>query len=222
MTAEIGYWDRRLGELWDEVTRRPDVRVTINDFTHRQDTLGRRLERRMDELDRELNLIPAPPNVIGAALVIPAGMLAKTGGTAAVPVQPQTFAASPEARKRVENLAMQSVIVSELELGNDPRDVSKENRGYDVESKDSETNRLRMIEVKERVKGAPTVTITRNEIVTALNKPEDFILALVEVDGDRSSEPRYVRKPFDKEPGFTEVSVNHDLKKLLNLSESPS
>ena len=103
----------------------------------------------MDELDRELNLIPAP-------------------------VQPPTFAASPEARKRVENLAMQSVIMSELELGNDPRDVSKENRGYDVESKDSETNRLRMIEVKGRVKGAPTVTITRNEIVTALNKPEEL------------------------------------------------
>lgn len=221
LMTEIGYWDRRLGELWDEVSRRPDVRVTINDFTHRRDTLGRRLERRMDELDRELNLIPAPPNVIGAALVIPVGMLADTGASKA-PIQAPTFAVSPEARKRVENLAMQSVIMAELHLGNDPRDISKENRGYDVESKDRETDRLRMIEVKGRVRGAETVTITRNEIVTALNKPEDFILALVEVDGDHASEPRYVRKPFDKEPGFTEVSVNHDLKKLLNLSEPPS
>ncbi len=222
LSAEIGYWDRRLGELWDEVARRPDVRVTINDFTRRRDDLSRRLERRMEELDRELNLIPAPPNIIGAALVVPAGMLAEKGGRAAVPVHPPTFAASPEARKRVEDLAMQAVIMAERHLGNDPRDVSKENRGYDVESKDRETDRLRMIEVKGRVKGAATVTITRNEIVTALNKPEDFILALVEVDGDRASEPRYVRKPFDKEPGFTEVSVNHDLKKLLALSEPPS
>lgn len=117
---------------------------------------------------------------------------------------------------------MQAVIMAEVDLGHEPRDVSKENRGYDIESKDKETGRLRMIEVKGRVKGATTVTITRNEIVTALNKPEDFILALVEVDGDYAADPRYVRRPFDKEPGFTEVSANHDLKKLLALSEPPS
>lgn len=204
------------------MARRPDVRVTINDFTRRRDDLSRRLERRMEELERELELIPAPPNVIGAALVIPAGMLAETGDSATSPGYIPTFAASPEARRRIEDLAMQAVIMAELHLGNDPLDVSKENRGYDVESKDRETGRLRMIEVKGRVKGATTVTITRNEILTALNKPEDFVLALVEVDGERASEPRYVRRPFDKEPGFTEVSANHDLKKLLELSESPS
>ena len=222
LTAEIGYWDRRLGELWDEVARKPDMRVTINDFTRRRDTLSRRLERRMEELERELDLIPAPPNIIGAALIIPAGMLVPTGEFAASPGYPPTFAASPEARRRVENLAMQAVIMAELHLGNDPRDVSKKNLGYDVESKDRETGRLRMIEVKGRVKGAETVTITRNEIVTALNKPEDFVLALVEVDGEHAAQPRYVRRPFDREPSFTEVSVNHDLKKLLDMSEPPS
>ena len=112
--------------------------------------------------------------------------------------------------------------MAELHLGNDPRDVSKENRGYDVESKDRETGRLRMIEVKGRVKGAATVTITRNEILTALNKHEDFILAHVEADRDHESQPRYVRRPFSKEHGFTEVSANHDLKKLLDLSEPTS
>ncbi len=72
------------------------------------------------------------------------------------------------------------------------------------------------------LEGATTVTITRNEIVTALNKPEDFILALVEVNGDYAADPRYVRRPFDKEPGFTEMSANHDLKKLLANSMPPS
>jgi len=222
LTAEIGYWERRLGELWDEVARKPDVRVTINDFTRRRDDLDRRLHRRMEELDRELELIPAPPNVVGAALIVPAGMLLRAGEDARAPETPRTFAASPEARKRIEDLAMQAVIMAEVELGHDPRDASKENRGYDIESKGKETGRLRMIEVKGRVKGATTVTITRNEIVTALNKPKDFILALVEVDGDYAADPRYVRRPFDKEPGFTEVSANHDLKKLLANSEPPS
>jgi hypothetical protein len=72
------------------------------------------------------------------------------------------------------------------------------------------------------LEGATTVTISRNEIMTALNKPEDFILALVEVNGDYAAGPRYVRRPFDKEPGFTEVSANHDLKKLLANSMPPS
>jgi hypothetical protein len=222
LTAEIGYWDRRLGELWDEVGRKPDVRVTINDFTRRRDDLGRRLERRMEELERELELIPAPPNVVGAALVVPAGMLAENKGLDVPPLRPPTFATSPEARKRVENLAMEAVCIAERRLGNDPRDVSKDNLGYDVEAKDRETGKLRMIEVKGRSRGATTVTITRNEIVTALNKPEDFILALVEVDGEHAAEPRYIKRPFDREPGFTEVSVNYDIKKLLDVAEKPN
>src|SRR2546422_4375402 len=31
-----------------------------------------------------------------------------------------------------------------------------------------------------------SVTVTRNEILTALNKPDDFFLAIVEVDGDET------------------------------------
>jgi hypothetical protein len=34
--------------------------------------------------------------------------------------------------------------------------------------------------VKGRVSGAPTITVTRNEILYSLNKPDDFILAIVE------------------------------------------
>ena len=60
--------------------------------------------------------------------------------------------------------------------------------------------------MKGRVTGAKTVTITKNEILTALNKPHDFILAIVEVDGDKSA-PRYVRRPFKREPDFGVTSV---------------
>ncbi len=42
------------------------------------------------------------------------------------------------------------------------------------------------------------------------------------MDDDYAAYPRYIRRPFDKGPGFSEVSVNHNLKKLLDLSESPS
>ncbi|HWR58283.1 MAG TPA: DUF3883 domain-containing protein [Thermodesulfovibrionales bacterium] len=71
-----------------------------------------------------------------------------------------------------------------------------------------------------RVTGARTVTITKNEILTALNKPQDFILAIVEVDGDKSV-PRYVRHPFKREPDFCVTSVNYDLGELLAKAEEP-
>jgi hypothetical protein len=83
------------------------------------------------------------------------------------------------------------------------------------------SGRLRFLEVKGRVAGAQTVTITKNEVLTGLNKPEDFILALVEIDGDRVT-PRYVRKPFRREPDFGVTSVNYDLIELLKRAEEPA
>lgn len=56
---------------------------------------------------------------------------------------------------------------------------------------------------------------------TALNRPEDFTLAIVEVDGDTAGEPRYLRRPFHTEPNFGVTSVNYDLNELLLQAEEP-
>jgi len=56
--------------------------------------------------------------------------------------------------------------------------------------------------------------------LTALNKPHDFILAIVEVDGDKGV-PRYVRRPFKREPDFGVISVNYDMGELLAKAEEP-
>jgi len=64
------------------------------------------------------------------------------------------------------------------------------------------------------VQGSETVTVTRNEILTALNKPDDFILALVLVDGETTT-IHYISRPFHAEPDFGATSVNYDLEKLL-------
>ena len=47
-----------------------------------------------------------------------------------------------------------------------------------------------------------TVTVTRNEIMACLNKPDDFRLAIVKVDDGNAQEPVYVKEPFDSEPGL--------------------
>ena len=82
-------------------------------------------------------------------------------------------------------------------------------------------HRVRFLEVKGRVAGAQTVTITKNEILMGLNKPEDFILALVTVNGDHA-EPRYVRRAFQREPDFSVTSVNYKLADLLIRAAPPS
>ena len=94
------------------------------------------------------------------------------------------------------------------------------------------TGKLRFIEVKGRVSGAPTITVTKNEILYSLNKPDDFILAIVEFDGDLPAAPdgtaqagahrvHYVRRPFQREPDFGVTSVNYDFAELLQRGEVP-
>jgi len=116
---------------------------------------------------------------------------------------------------------MQAVMDAERGLGFEPSDVSEEKHGYDIESTIPGDGRLRFIEVKGRFQGARTVTITKNEILTALNKPDDYILAIVEIE-DESATPRYVRRPFNREPDFGVTSVNYDLAELLARAETPS
>ena len=65
-----------------------------------------------------------------------------------------------------------------------------------------------------------TVTITKNEIKTALNRPGAFILAMVLVDGDKTA-VHYLREPFQREPDFGATSVNYNLSELLSRATEP-
>ena len=106
-------------------------------------------------------------------------------------------------------------------LGFIPIDRELEKLGYDIESKDPKTGKLRFIEVKGRIQGAATITVTRNEILYSLNKPEDFILAIVEFISDKEHNVHYVREPFKREPDFGVTSVNYDFSELLNKATNP-
>ncbi|NCV02221.1 MAG: DUF3883 domain-containing protein, partial [Proteobacteria bacterium] len=109
-------------------------------------------------------------------------------------------------------------------LGHDVIDVSADKCGWDVTSLpkalDGRLPPSRHIEVKGRAKGQSTITVTRNEILYALNSPETFILAIVEIapDGDTV---RYVRKPFRSEPDFGATTVTYDMGELLARSAPP-
>ena len=106
-------------------------------------------------------------------------------------------------------------------LGCEPVDREYEKLGYDIESHDPRTGRLRFLEVKGRVAGAATITVTKNEILYSLNKPEDFILAIVEFLSGDAHRVHYVRRPFQREPDFGVTSVNYDFAELLVKAETP-
>ena len=211
LTKEINYWDGQ-ANLLREAERAGKPNATVNRIRAetRADELSERLERRIRELALEEQISAAPPVVIGGALVVPAGLL-----------YDQAEFTDVIDRRITEQIAMRVTMQAEVALGNDPSDVSGDNLGYDIESYDPRAGITRFIEVKGRRAGAETVTVTRNEILTALNSPERYILAIVQVEDGQAREPRYVRQPFTKEPEAFAESVNYELSELLAMSESP-
>ena len=217
LTKEITYWDHRAEQLkLQEQAGKPNARLNSGEARKRADLLQGRMQKRLEELKLEAQISPLPPVVLGGFLVVPRGLLvAMTGQTVALPPTPidtQTSAARARA------------IVMEIErgLGFEPTDREFEKLGYDIESRVPETGRLRFIEVKGRVADAETVTVTRNEILYSLNKPDDFILAVVEFTDDGGHRTHYVRQPFQREPDFGVTSVNYRLADLISKGGRPS
>jgi len=219
LTSEISYWDNRAAIFQSqEAMGKANARQNWQKARERADELYARLERRTRELEQERQLSPLPPIVVGGVLVIPSGLIAKLSGQA----QNNEETAEQFAREtaRIEHLAMEAVMQAERQLGYIPRDVSALKCGYDIESKMPGTGKLRFIEVKGRVKDSTTVIVTKNEVLTALNKPDDFFLAIVLVDGETTT-PYYISKPFQREPDFDATSVIYNLDKLINKGVIP-
>ncbi|MBI3978726.1 MAG: DUF3883 domain-containing protein [Chloroflexi bacterium] len=214
LTKEITYWDHRAEEIRAQELAGRTPRLNSARARQRADELEARLQARLADLEQERRLSPLPPVVLVGALVVPAGLLARLKGE-----RPTRSEEHARETARVEALAMAAVMERERRLGYEPRDVSAESRGYDVESRVPGTGRLRFVEVKGRAAGAETVTVTKNEILTALNKPDDFILAVVEVDGGGAREPLYLRRPFHREPDFGVTSVTYNIGELGRLAE---
>ena len=219
LTSEIQYWDFRAADLKQkESAGKSNARQNSAMAARRAEELEARMQRRLAELDTERMISASPPVVVGGAIVIPRGLLQRlTNG------QSEIFARDAAARREVELAAMKAVMDIEAAFGYIPKDVSAAKCGYDVESFVPEDLRsggapLRFIEVKGRTMGAETVTVSKNEILTALNKPNEYLLALVEIDG-ANTKTTYLRRAFRERPDFAATSVNYDLADLIENSE---
>ena len=229
LTKEISFWSDRWMKLKEDQDAGRDVRLNLENVRRTIAELEARLEVRKKDLQAMRHVVNGTPVVLGGALVVPGGLLATRKGGRVGDDAPAnvTAASTPEARARIERLAMEAVRRTEEARGCRVVDVSADKCGWDLTSYPPATaGRLsepRHIEVKGRFKDADTVTITRNEILYAFNQGEKFVLAVVLVGEDDSVDgPHYVRNPFDREPGWGVCSVTYDLRDLLSQTERPA
>jgi SNF2 family DNA or RNA helicase len=223
LTKEINYWSDRFIKLTDDKAAGKDVRLNLENVRRTLSDLEARLESRKKELQSMRHVTSATPVVLSGALVVPAGLLRTLRGDVAP--AGALFSADPEARSRIEQLAMNAVRLAEEARGCRVVDVSAQKCGWDITSyppaADGKQPDARHIEVKGRAKGSSTVTVTRNEILYGLNQQDKFILAIVLVDGDQCEGPFYVRRPFTQEPDWAVTSINLDLSHLLSKAVQP-
>lgn len=216
LTSEIQYWDFRANELREkESLGKRNAKLNADQAARRAEELTARLEKRLSEIAQERKITAMPPVVVGGALIVPKGWFVQNGNA--------ETNADAQSRAEIEKIAMHTVTAIEYELGYEPKDVSAEKCGYDIESLVPEKlrdngNCLRFIEVKGRCAEADTVTVSKNEILTALNKPDEYILAIVMVDGDKTK-TTYLQHPFTSSPDFGAVSVTYKINDLLTQAK---
>ena len=219
LTKEINYWDYRAEELkLQEQAGKSNARLNSQEARRRADEMQARLQKRMEQLDLEAQIAALPPVILGGLVVVPIGLIAAITGRplpAGHPVDTQASAAR----------ARSAVMAVERDLGFTPVDREFEQLGYDIESRDPTTGQMRFIEVKGRIAGAETITVTKNEILYSLNKPDHYILALVEFQPDGTHQVYYLRRPFvgrGVTTDFNGASINFPFADLRALATRPS
>ncbi len=221
LSKEIEFWSDRWIRLKEDQEAGKDVRLNVENARRTVADLEGRLENRKKELQSMRHVVNGTPIVLGGSLVVPAGLMRKASGDEETA---PNISSDPIARSRIERIAMDAVRNHEESQGCHVVDVSADKCGWDLTSHPPSLNHKqpepRHIEVKGRVKGAGTITVTRNEMLYSFNQGDKFVLAIVLVNEDDSFEgPYYIRRPFDSEPGWGVSSINYNLSDLLQKAE---
>lgn len=214
LLAEINHWDREHNRL-DALERNGTIgRLRAKTALLRSRQLEERLEHRMRELDAATDVAAAPAVIRGMALVVPSNSLVPAGH------EPQMFARNTE---EVERRAVEATLAAERALGRTPEEMARNNPGYDIRSTDAD-GRVFYIEVKGRIEGSDTFTITANEVTFARTQDVRHRLALVSVStrGPDHDQLRYVTDAFEHmEPSDTTRSLNEEWRDYWDRGGDP-
>ena len=218
LESEIRYWDRRTDEIKQQELAGKKPPLNSGRARANADDLEARWVRRRLELDLEENLHNAPPNVVGAALVIPAGWFAARS------VDPGDVV-EPEADKlETDRRGVAAVMAAELALGRIPTEQPHHNPGFDIESIDPSTGIHYFIEVKSHLPRTTEIHVSAQQVQKAKSNPDSWRLAIASVPDDPAGEPvvRYLLDPFrDYMLHFAQTGVPMKLADLFPHARAP-
>ena len=202
LTAEINHWDRIHLELEEKEKNGIVKKMRSEQAYARARDLEARLFTRVEELQASRDAVAMPGLIRSVALIVPERTLSPSGSDH-----------SPRHAKDttiVERRAVDLALEAERRLGRTPKEMPRNNKGFDIESRD-DLGRVYFIEVKGRIEGADTFTITYPEVSFAQDQGNRHRLALVKVspEGHEKDQIRYIEAAFDHlVPSLTTQSYN--------------
>ncbi|OQX87559.1 MAG: helicase [Candidatus Omnitrophica bacterium 4484_70.2] len=129
----------------------------------KNDLISKR-EKLLKDMEREVNLLPSSPVVLGVICV--------------KFLKGEEFKDALSSDLEIEKIGMKIALEYEIEQGRNPTNVSSENLGFDIRSQDRKGN-VRYIEVKARARTGKIV-LTPNEWFMANRLQDDYYLYIVE------------------------------------------
>jgi len=211
LNAEAQLWYDRAAMSHDEELAGRTPRTSSASAQRHAREMEERLERRIGELDAAAKLTAKSPRLCARALIVPEPLA--SGG-------PAPFARDTA---EVDRRAVSAVMRAERAQGRSPQEMPHSNPGFDISSTDGAGNRV-FIEVKGRIEGAPTFTVTANEVAFAHTQEGHHVLALVSVSprGAAHDQLRYVYDAFAHiDPTVTTLSYNERWNKYWQRGIGP-
>ncbi len=150
--------DQELIELYQRQERGEKVDIAILNKQEQKRKYEKNLENLIESIKREVHLSMSMPKFLGAVLVKPAKGLDLEGD------------------EEIERIGMEIAMNYERSQGREPKDVSKENLGFDIRSEGK--GEIRYIEVKAR-RDEGFVALTPNEYFKAKRFKEQYWLYVV-------------------------------------------
>ncbi|MCF8610755.1 DUF3883 domain-containing protein [Gordonia sp. HY285] len=222
LVDQVNYLDAEAARRREEVESghgsRRRRRISPERLTRQARDLEARLSHRLAELADERALAARPPRVETAFMVVPAGFVGGDVGRYAADTM------VTDAR------AVAAVLAAEHRLGRSAEEMPHNNKGYDVlstpaRSSDGSRPPSIFIEVKGRIAGADSVTVSYNQVMHGRNAGENHRLALVSVspEGPERDEVRYLTNYFhDFSLGDVDVSsVEIEWRKAWRRASAP-
>lgn len=217
LESEIRFWDGRAEELKAQELAGKKPRLNSGRARARADELEARMARRRLELDQEADLHNNPPTIVGAALIVPQGLIDQLNGMAPTP---DAVADKMETDRR----AVAAVLATERSLGRNPEAQAHNNPGFDILSIDPDTGSHYFIEVKGHLPQTTEISVSAQQVQKAKSNPDRWRLAVASVPTDPDEEPvvHYLLEPFrDTVMHFAQTKVPLNVADLIATASEP-